>query len=175
MLSHSYSNISNFISISTLVHRLNPSSEFQKYKLSDRKLETHNWKIILMVINFPKCIIIVLSYWARLAGSSFAQSKKHYDFCKCQAHLRADPWFGPSPVGQQALTKGILAPGPSWIALSPSAGLPWVTLLGLNCSVCHGQCGRVGTQAKKEFTVFLPCQSVCMISYTGIPQPSQNI
>lgn len=32
-----------------------------------------------------------------------------------------------------------------------------------------------GTQAKKEFTVFLPCKSVCMISYTEIPQPLAKI
>lgn len=57
------------------------------------------------------------------SSSSFARSKKHHDSCKCRAHLRTEPWFELRPAGQQALTKGTLAPGPSWIALSPGTSL----------------------------------------------------
>lgn len=57
---------------------------------------------------------------------------------KCRAHLSTEPWFELRPAGQQALTKGTLAPGPAWIALSPGTSLRWATLLGVTCPMCCG-------------------------------------
>lgn len=120
---------------------------WQKYhKVGNAQLKA-SW----VATNFPKRFF--LSDWVRLA------SKKHNDFCKCQAPLRTDPCSGPSPMG--------LSPGsPKESRLLGLLELHFQqapVYLGRLCwvwtgPVCHGQCGQCGHSSQEGIYSFSTLQ-----------------